>query len=598
MDQGTCTQNCYVLPDAYDFTTTCTDQNEYTLEQCSNDCDADPNCEGFNLLNAGGCEIVTSVTDSGAFYFVSSYDDNFHVKGLSNGADGLEPRIAFDAHHILTVAIDAANNAVIENSAINIDLTQVEDAFIATSQEKGLYEPEQVTWDSDCTKMQHGYCKTISQFHECANLCNSDSLCKGYLQVGDDQCQIVYDDSGITEDRLGSDTFWRQSGVADFCTIHTSATEIYVKLELSEYDAQLFDSHNTDPDGVYMYLPIEVNLMDASVVDHNKLYTKCPPGYALRLITESPINIQCLLFNPVNFPYSIFDDWWINNSSQGASQQWWTSDLTVLITNQDDGIDGVVPYSGCGKANDGSDNRPQMILRWSDDYTKFGCIAQRYYRNNCEGNTWGAQQNGGDTAWGNKLCGLNAECNVSEQCVVKSGVNADEYLVDSESLHFKFTPLNDASYIAAKDAYELNEDIGISTYGPMSSWDLSRVTTRPYLVFDDIWLNSGILGPVASTDTDKVVFRPQSFVRTTVDSKEYLEIRYFSKCVSESVFDATNQFVSFCRIDGDTDFADQDTDSVTSHSFLYGTNIVNIPINYKLNPGTENYRRAIMANTG
>ena len=568
MDQGTCSQDCYALPDAYEFSSACTPQPTFTLEQCSTYCENN-NCEGFNMLESGGCEIVTSVTDSGSFHFVPSYNNNFHVKGLSNGADGLEPRISFDAHHNLNVGVDVANDSIIANANINIDLTQVEDAFIATSQEKGLYEPESADWDSDCTKMQNGYCKVISKFHECADICNNDPLCKGYLQVGSDQCQIVHDDSGITTNRLGTETYWRQSGVADFCAIHTSATEIYVKLELSEYDAQLYDSHNTAAEGIYSYLPVDVNFKDLihSNWEQNKIYTSCPPGYGIKVFDETAgsVDYRCVLDSPGNFAQH---DGTIRYNT-------YANNLSYYVRQAND------VWGGCGLAT-GSASGSDLQMRLRPESSEwFGC--GDFKLPGCSTSDW--------------KCGLNAEC-VSEVCQLKSGLSTTEYLVDSSGESWKFTPVDDASYITAKNAYELNEDTGISTYGSLSSWDLTRVTTRPYLTFDNIWLNSGVLGPIPGSNGDEVVFRPQSFIRTTSNNKDYLEIRYFSNCTSESVLDSTNQFVSFCRIDGDTIIANQATDSVTSHSFLYGTNIVNIPVNYNLEPQTEGYRRALMANTG
>lgn len=132
----------------------------------------------------------------------------------------------------------------------------------------------------------------------------------------------------------------------------------------------------------------------------------------------------------------------------------------------------------------------------------------------------------------------------------------------------------------------------------MSSWDLSRVTTRPFLTFSDIYLNNGLLGSLPSADSDSIKFTPQSFIRSAVSGKQFLEIRYFSKCVSESIENSGGTFISFCRIDGDTDLVGQDADTETSHSFLYGSNLINIPINYRLEPEVEGYRRFLTANTG
>ena len=108
-----------------------------------------------------------------------------------------------------------------------------------------------------------------------------------------------------------------------FCDIYKSSPQIYTKLELSEFDTQTYDLHNVpELNEKYLKLPINVNIMDASIHTHNKMYTGCPSGFSLRLVSENPIDIRCLEFGFDNFPAEVFDNWWITNTNQGALQKW------------------------------------------------------------------------------------------------------------------------------------------------------------------------------------------------------------------------------------------------------------------------------------
>lgn len=380
LDQGTCTQNCFVLPDAYEFTSSCTTQSEFTLQECSDACGV--GCEGFNMLESGGCEIVDSITDTGAFHLISSYNDNFHIQGLDNGADGLEPRVSFDAHHILNVGIDINTDSTSSLFQTELDLSQIDDAFIATSQEKGLYEPEAATWDDDCSKMQNGFCKNLPKLHECADLCNNDEDCVGYLQRGT-QCQIVYDASGITIESSGTDIFWRQTDLAEFCDIHTSATEIYVKIELSDYDTQLYDSHNVLAGGYEMFLPINVNFLDASFDSQNQLYTGCPPNHAFKKFGAD--DIRCVPHTEANFPAANYNVATRGDTGTPARAKWWTGDSSSGIVNP---ISDGIAYGGCSyPEHDSSKNL--MIMRFAEDGLSWTCRPLEYYDGTCwnTGNT-------------------------------------------------------------------------------------------------------------------------------------------------------------------------------------------------------------------
>ena len=66
--------------------------------------------------------------------------------------------------------------------------------------------------------------------------------------------------------------------------------------------------------------------------------------------------------------------------------------------------------------------------------------------------------------------------------------------------------------------------------------------------FHNVYLDNGLFTLINDvSDSSRIEFVPQLFVRSSNNGKEFLEITYYGQCVDESVEERTTYF-DYCRI--------------------------------------------------